>query len=359
MVRKIKILHVLSSSSVSGAEKVAIDIIMLFRSNADMIYASPTGSIVSTLNEKDIQHVSIEEGIVDKKLRAAIKTHKPDIIHAHDMTATFKSIINSSRIPIISHLHGNPIAMSKPSFRSILFLLSSFKIKQVIAVSDSIIQDYIFSRLLNKNKINYIYNTINFESIQELIKIDESIYNCDFIYLGRLTYPKDPERVASVAAEVLKREPTLRFGLVGDGELRNNVINIFKNNGVFEQVELFGFLKNPYKVLSSSKVMLMCSRYEGTPLAALESLSLGVPIVSTPVDGIKKIVTNNINGFVSNNNDDLVNHLISILNDKIKHKEMSEAAISSSKRHIDSQEYCRQIKEVYEKCGLQIGGKVK
>ncbi|MFR2721860.1 MAG: glycosyltransferase [Thomasclavelia ramosa] len=52
--------------------------------------------------------------------------------------------------------------------------------------------------------------------------------------------------------------------------------------------------------MAKSKLMIMTSRTEGTPMSALESLTLGKPIVSTPTDGLNELITNNINGFLSN-----------------------------------------------------------
>ena len=66
-----------------------------------------------------------------------------------------------------------------------------------------------------------------------------------------------------------------------------------------------GYMSNPYKALKSAKVFLMASRYEGTPMSVLEAMALGVPVVSTPVDGIADVVEPGINGYLEEEDDAL------------------------------------------------------
>ena len=49
-------------------------------------------------------------------------------------------------------------------------------------------------------------------------------------------------------------------------------------------------MSNPLRLLECSKVMIMTSKYEGLPMTVLEAMALGVPLVSTPVDGLKDII---------------------------------------------------------------------
>ncbi|MHA6481487.1 glycosyltransferase [Paenibacillus sp. strain BS8-2] len=342
-----RVLHVLSSNSLSGAERVAIDIIEMSDGIHEMIYASPEGSIVSYLKEKGIAHKPIGIKLFDKKLSKIVNELQPDIIHSHDMSATLKVSLIKSRKPIVAHLHGNPLSMSKISIRSIVFLLLSLNAKRIIAVSNSIVEDYFFSSLINKKKISILPNIINIQNIKYLIEQDKSDYNCDFLYLGRLTYPKNPERMAQIVSTVLKENPKLKFGVIGDGDLKQNVIDIFKEEGVIDQVNFFGFVKNPYKILLQSKALIMSSRYEGTPLAALEALSLGVPIVTTPVDGLKRIVVNERNGFISEDNQLLIDGLRTLMNNRQKQIQMSGYSVISAEPYINIDKYYKKLETIY------------
>ena len=68
----------------------------------------------------------------------------------------------------------------------------------------------------------------------------------------------------------------------------------------------------------------MCSEYEGTPMCALEAQCLGIPIVSTPTDGLIDIVKNDYNGFLCNDNNEIAKKIINILNDDIMINQMKD-----------------------------------
>ena len=69
--------------------------------------------------------------------------------------------------------------------------------------------------------------------------------------------------------------------------------------------------------------MLMTSRWEGTPMCALEAMALGVPIVSTPVDGLKELIEEGENGFLSNDDDLLADRIYSLIMDNDLQKRFS------------------------------------
>ena len=56
--------------------------------------------------------------------------------------------------------------------------------------------------------------------IAMLADTDQRHYGFDFVFVGRISYPKDPLRVARVASRVLQRCPNAVFGVIGEGELR-------------------------------------------------------------------------------------------------------------------------------------------
>ena len=83
------VLHILPSSSFSGAENVVCQIIKMFSgSDYKMYYCSPDGRIRDALEENNIDFLPLREFSV-KELKRIISETKPDIIHAHDMRAGF------------------------------------------------------------------------------------------------------------------------------------------------------------------------------------------------------------------------------------------------------------------------------
>lgn len=107
-----KVLHLLSSNNLSRAENVVGDIIMMLNDEHEMIYCSPDGSIKNSLEDREINFFPINSLSVSN-IGKAVNNIKPDVIHAHDVTATIYAAFFSKKIPLISHLHGNADNMKK------------------------------------------------------------------------------------------------------------------------------------------------------------------------------------------------------------------------------------------------------
>lgn len=73
---KKRVLHVLSSKEYSGAENVAINIIKSLEQDYEFAYASPKGSIIDTLEKKNIKYLSLEENSISC-LNSVLKEWKP------------------------------------------------------------------------------------------------------------------------------------------------------------------------------------------------------------------------------------------------------------------------------------------
>ena len=115
-----KVLHVLASNKYSGAENVVCQIINMFGGDVEMAYCSPDGDIRETLKTKNIQFFGMNKLSV-KKLKRVVKEFKPDVVHAHDVTAMLYVSMLDRKIKKVGHIHGNDITkMGKFSLKSIL-----------------------------------------------------------------------------------------------------------------------------------------------------------------------------------------------------------------------------------------------
>ena len=308
-----KVLHVLASNKYSGAENVVCQIIKLFKSenHIEMAYCSVEGPIRETLEEKEIEFFGLKK-LTTKNLNKIIKTYKPDIIHAHDMKASFICSFATSKIPVISHIHNNAYDSRKFSLKSIAYLVASKKITHIFWVSNSSLKDYKFTKFITK-KSSVLENVIDVAELYEKVDQDNNNYSFDVIFLGRLSYPKNPQRLIDVLSLAIGKNSSLRVAIIGEGELLNETIKYAKKMNIYDNITFFGYINNPMKILVSSKVMVMTSRWEGIPMCALEAKALNVKIVSTPTDGLKDIIKNNENGFLSDNNSDLAEKIIEFI----------------------------------------------
>ncbi len=340
-----KVLHILRSSRLSGAENVVADICMMFEGEHDMVYCSPEGPIRDALTDRGVEYLPLKR-LCAGEIKNVINLFKPDIIHAHDVCASVLAVYNSGGIPVISHIHGNSDDMRKLGIRPLLYLIAANKAKRVIVVSESCLNDYIFKKQIIEKTV-CLRNIVYTARINILLNKDPVDYNFDFIYVGRLSYPKNPIRVAKVASEVLKLCPGATFGVIGGGELEKEMMAVFQGEGVADRITFTGMLPYPYKALKQAKCMLMCSRYEGTPVVALEAVTLGVPIVGTPVDGLKGIIHNGINGYSSHDDAELCNYVVELIKNSQLRRTLSHNSIKMAQTMNNVTRYKISLLDIY------------
>ena len=343
-----RVLHLLCSSQFSGAENVVSQIIGVFKGDADieMVYCSRDGQIREALAERRIPFVPISELSVGE-VKRVIHEQKPDIIHAHDMRASFVAACACGKIPLVSHVHNNNFDSRGLSVKSIAYAFAAMKAKHIFWVSQSSFDGYAFHSWF-KNKSTVLYNIIDINALYQKMEKDSRSYDYDVIYVGRLSYPKDPQRLMRVFGKIREMRPGTKMVVVGTGELEAETKNLCKELGLEKHVEFLGFQSNPLKMLHDSKVMLMTSRWEGLPMCALEAMALGVPIVSTPTDGLTELFEDGKGGYLSNDDQGLVDGIISIICDEAVRKNLSDCAAEKAIIINDMNSYRESILTAYK-----------
>lgn len=318
-----KVLHVLNSRIYSGAEKVVCQIIKAFRGEVEMVYCSPDSEIVrKMLKEQDVTFVPMEN-MSTGELKRVIGQVQPDLIHAHDMRASFFAALCCGKIPLVSHIHNNAYDARGLSPKTVAYLLAGCKAKHILWVSNSSFEGYAFHKLFGK-KSSVLYNIIDTEQILEKKAADENSYDYDLIYVGRLTYQKDPQRLMRLCAALKARKPDVKVAIVGTGELEEEVKALCEELGIGENVQFLGFQSNPIKMVHDSKAMILTSRWEGTPMCALEAMALGTPVVSTPSDGMKDLIQDGVNGYLTDDDNVMVEKILKIAREPEHRRMLSE-----------------------------------
>lgn len=319
-----KVMHVLNSRIYSGAEKVICQIIKSFREDGvEMVYCSPDSENVrKMLAEQNVTFLPMQSLNV-KNLKKIIDEQKPDLIHAHDMRASFFSALCCGSIPMISHIHNNAYDARGLSPKTIAYLLAGFRARHILWVSNSSYEGYAFHKLFAK-KSSVLYNIIDTEQIAEKKAQDVNTYDYDMIYVGRLTFQKDPQRLMRLCARLKESKPDLKAAIVGTGELEAEAKALCEELGIQENVHFLGFQPNPIKMVHDSKAMILTSRWEGTPMCALEAMALGTPVVSTPSDGMKDLIDDGVNGYLTDDDAVMAEKLLKIMNDPDHRRELSE-----------------------------------
>ena len=345
---EIVVLHLLSSRKFSGAENVVCQIINAFKQETGfvMVYCSPEGPIRDSLVSRGVQYEAIQSLSI-RNVRSVIRKIHPSVIHAHDMGATFIAAMSTCKIPIISHIHNNNFNSRNISLKALLYLYAAKRSKHIFWVSKSSYEGYVFHTKLKK-KSSVLYNVIDIAQLEKRALEDTNEYNYDLVYVGRINYLKNPQRLIEICSRVVKQLPSVRIAIIGDGDLREDMLKMIQTYSLTNNITYLGFLNNPYKILQSSKGMIMTSRTEGLPMCALEAMSLGVPIVSTPVGGLVELIDDGADGFLSDDNDILSLALCRLVQDNTYQKIISNNARKKMERIMDLSNYKDELIKFYK-----------
>lgn len=342
-----RVLHVLNTGRFSGAENVVISLIHAMEGYYECAYSSPDGPISDILNENGIIFYPIHtESINVFELKRTLDEYKPDIIHAHDYNAGIMAVLTGTKVPIINHLHNNTPWLRTICLKSVVYGLSCLRYKEILTVSDSVMEEFIFGNYLHE-KTTMVGNPINLQKIRTSARKAELVDESDIVFLGRLAEQKRPVFFIDIIEEISKRIPNVRVAMVGAGDLISEIERKISIGGLQDNIRLYGFQKNPYGLVNNSKILVMPSAWEGFGLAAVEGLALGKPVVATPVGGLKNIVQSEC-GMLCIEKLDFVEEIFKLLSDEEYYRKKSKAAIKRANKFDNIVNYRNQVDEIYK-----------
>lgn len=154
--------------------------------------------------------------------------------------------------------------------------------------------------------------------------------------VARLAEQKGHRTLLAAVPLVLERHPEARFAIAGDGELRDELEQLAKQHG--DHVVMLGNRSDVPDLLASFDVFAYPSRFEGLCLGVIEAQAAGVPVVATPVGGIRETVRDGETGLLVPPDDPpaLADAIVSLLDDRAAAERM--AARARDQAHAYSEE---------------------
>ena len=208
------------------------------------------------------------------------------------------------KLPYAVISHGQDIPWFFPKQMLKYHLVTYFWIKQICKRADKLIlltdamkknADRFMGKLKHKNII--IPNGC--ETSQFYPNYENRSADFKILFAGRLVAQKSP-LVFMEALLLLKTQIGSNYNAVilGDGDLRNRMQQFVRKNGLEKEVEFKGWVSKEEMLAQyqSAQVQVMSSAAEAMSIAALESLSAGLYLISTPVSGNTDIIETGING---------------------------------------------------------------
>ena len=342
------IVHVLNTGSYSGAENVVIQIIKkmneFYPNQYRLIYMACKGPIEERLKREKIEYYLVDK-LSFRTVKQMRRKYSPDIVHAHDFTASILVALTRKNEKIVSHLHNNPLWIKSWNLKTLAYSYTIPKYKSVLVVSEAVIDEYIAHKKIQEKSI-VVGNPIDLQTLKERKNINNK-KEYDIAFLGRLTEQKNPLRFIRIVKQLIDSHNSVHVVMIGDGPQREICMKEIQKLDLEHVVEMTGFLDNPYETVSKAKMLCVTSDWEGFGLMAVEGLAFGIPVVTTKVGGLKNIVTDECGKFC-NTDEQFVHEIEKLLTNESYYENKCRHAKERAEELDNVEKYMAELNNIYQ-----------
>ncbi len=150
--------------------------------------------------------------------------------------------------------------------------------------------------------------------------------------------------------KILNFQPKAKLLVVGDGQYMKHLKGYVKKEGLKDSVIFTGNMDNPFIALSVCDIYCHISLNEALPIAPLEAMFFGKPVIVSRDGGLPEIVTDGIDGILTNSNpDNVADAILSLIEKPDFMKELSKNAINTAKIKFSWEEISKKYMKLYQK----------
>ncbi|MEG3696226.1 glycosyltransferase family 4 protein [Vibrio coralliirubri] len=269
------------------------------------------------------------------QLKRAVQHYQPRLIHAHGYKASLVSKLikippRFNNTKQITTYHAGETPTGKVWLYDWLDRYSSFLSDQSLVVSKKI-----------KAKVpSKTHQLNNFVKVPTGLTSSPSSSLFHVGFVGRLSHEKAPDRFVALA----KQFPDVRFELFGDGPEKDVLIKSQPNNVTFHEHQT-----NMDSVWSQIDLLIIPSRFEGLPMAALEAMIRGIPVLATSVGNLPQLIDHQVNGYLANSEAELQQFLSLWMSLTSEQRDsLKSHAIETVKNQYSPQAVVPQLLEIYQ-----------
>ncbi len=169
------------------------------------------------------------------------------------------------------------------------------------------------------------------------------------ISVGRFAPPKGYHDLVQALSILKQTHPNFVMLMAGDGPLFDEIRQLAIQKGLEEHIRFLGFRDDVPRLLTASDIFVSSSHWEGLPLAVLEAMQAGLPVVATAVGDIPYVVGQEAGMIVPPRAPErLAEALASLLDSPSRRAEMGRAAFERVRREYSSEAWIQKMMHLYQ-----------
>lgn len=289
-----------------------------------------------------------------RQLRAAIGD--AGVIHAHGLKAAAVASLGCRSTPLVITVHNTVIDESAGTLAPVLRVIERTILRsadRVILISDEMVAQ--FRSALDQAKVRVIYPASEPKQAQVDRITVRARYGIDddaplIVCVARLHPQKNLPMLFAALERVRERISNVRLLLVGSGPLEAELRSLAETMGLADVIVFAGQQPWPANEMASADVVALSSVWEGSPVAAVEALRLGCPLVTTSVGSLPEYLVDGVNARVvaSGDVDAFAAALLDVLTDRETARALGKGGRVTADTIFDAAALTSAVAGVYE-----------
>lgn len=260
---------------------------------------------VRVLNRRLSQEASIKTHATLRLLRAAAiariaRRVGAELIYAHWPRPTEVALLvgKITSLPVAISVHAHEVAHDNGHFPAV------FEQVCFAAFCNAAAMDYLLKRLHQdaSNKAHLVYHGVDFEQFAQtaLPPLSDTL---KIVTAGRLTPTKGIDRLIRAISLARDRDVAVSLTVIGDGNQRKELESLTTNLNLSKQVRFLGWIRHeemPEQLRAAHVFAIMANDnfHDGLPNVVLEAMSIGRPVIISPLPAASEAVLHGENGYI-------------------------------------------------------------
>ncbi|VXA95691.1 Group 1 family glycosyl transferase [Burkholderia sp. 8Y] len=292
-----KIVLLVSSMGTGGAERVAATLLNAWAARGDDVTLVPTflgaRDVFYRLDER-VRVVHLADRVAPAArgparylarvmaLRRLIRESRPDVLVSFLPNVSVMTLLASrgSRVPVIACEHNNPSVDGRSRLWTLLCRVFYPSARVITVLTEGVVEP--FRKMVPRAKnIVVMPNPLPDEVFERALARQPSAGRKKIVSVGRLTAQKQFDVLIDAFAAVASERDDVALCIFGEGADRASLQAQIERLGMNGRIALPGTTEALWDELATARAFAMSSRFEGLPMALMESLALGVPCVAS------------------------------------------------------------------------------